>query len=78
MKSNLFALQRQLEIQTGRAWPLSDIARATGLTANTMYNLANNRTAGAQYDTLARLLDFFRGQGMEIEVGDLFLVEEAA
>lgn len=77
VKSNLFALRRQLELQTGRAWPWSEIAEAAKLNPNTVYSLANNRTTGAQYDTMAKLIDFFHKEGLEIEVGDLFLVEAA-
>ena len=78
VKPNLFALRRQLELKTGRAYTWGEIAEKAGLNANTVYALANNTGQGVRYDTLEKLLAFFRQQGMAIEVGDLFLVEEAA
>lgn len=78
MKSNLFTLKRQLEMQTGRAYSWAEIAKLADLNANTVYSLANNRLGGVQYSTLSKLLEFFRREGLDIEVGDLFAVEEAA
>lgn len=78
MRSNLFALKRQLELQTGRAYTWAEIAEAANLNPNTVYGLARNENRGIRFDTMTALLDFFRGEGLDIEVGDLFAVEEAA
>jgi hypothetical protein len=77
VKSNLFALRRQLELKTGRDWPWSQIAKAANLNPNTVYSLANDRLGGIQYETMGKLMDFFRSEGLEIQVGDLFEVVKA-
>jgi DNA-binding Xre family transcriptional regulator len=78
VRSNLFALKRQLELQAGRAYTWREIAEASDLTPNTVYGLARNENRGIQFDTMEKLMGFFRKEGLNIEVGDLFLVEEAA
>ena len=78
MESNLFALKRELELKRGRAYTWGEIAEATNLNSNTVYSLANNKSQGIRYDTISALLAFFRGEGMEISAGDLFVVREVA
>jgi DNA-binding Xre family transcriptional regulator len=75
--SNLFALKRQLELKTGRAYTWGEIAEKADLNANTLYSLAKNTGQGVRFDTLGKLLNFFRKEGLEIEVGDLFVVTQS-
>lgn len=78
VESNLFALKRELELKKGRAYTWGEIAEATDLNPNTVYGLANNKSQGIRYDTMAALLQFFQGEGLEIQAGDLFTVKETA
>jgi hypothetical protein len=75
VESNLFALKRELELKKGRAYTWGEIADAANLNPNTVYGLANNKSQGIRYDTMAALLEFFRGEGLEIGAGDLFTVK---
>lgn len=75
VESNLFALKRELELKKGRAYTWGEIAEAAKLNPNTVYGLANNKSQGIRYETMAALLGFFRGEGLEIEAGDLFTVK---
>ncbi len=76
--SNLFALKRELELRKGRAYTWGEIADAAKLNPNTVYSLANNKSQGIRYDTMSALLEFFRGEGLEIGAGDLFAVKAEA
>jgi DNA-binding Xre family transcriptional regulator len=72
---NLFALKRQLELATGRAYSWRAISKATGLNPNTIYGMAYNKNQGIRLDTMKALLDFFNREGLQIGPGDLFTVK---
>lgn len=74
MRFNLFALHKQLELAKGQKYAWTDIARATGLHHNTLYNLADNRTRRVDLGTLEKVLAYFQQEGLTIEAGDLFTV----
>ncbi len=74
MRFNLLPLKAKLEITTGRAYDWTDIARATGLHQNTLYHMVGNKNRRVDLGTLEKLLDFFRAEGLLIEIGDLFAV----
>jgi DNA-binding Xre family transcriptional regulator len=74
VKFNLLHLKARLELTTDRAYNWTDIARATGLHQNTLYNMVDNKNRRVDLATLEKLLDFFRAEGLLIEIGDLFVV----
>lgn len=72
---NLFTLKRELEINKQREYTWREIAHATSVHHNTLYNIANNKTRRVDMDTMAALLTFFANEGMPITPADLFIVE---
>lgn len=72
---NLFALKRQLEIQTGKPHTWVDIEAASGIHRNTLVNLSRNHTRRLDLDIWAKLYDYFRKEGLDISPLDLFAVE---
>lgn len=77
MRFNLIPLKGRLETATKRTYTWTDIARATGLHQNTLYNLANNDTRRVDLGTLEKVLAFFRAEGLNIDAGELFEVVPA-
>ena len=78
MRYNLFALRQQLELSKEKEYSWESIARATGLHAHTIRNMAFNRRGGADLSTLTRVLGFFRNEGMDVGIGDLIIEKEKA
>lgn len=74
MNFNLFTLRRRLEILKGKAISWTEVARLTGLHQNTIYNLADNRTRRVDLETLESLLTYFRTEGLDIGISDLFVL----
>jgi hypothetical protein len=50
------------------------MAASAGLHHNTVSRIGTNKTDRVDLATLARLLAFFRGEGMPVEIQDLFVV----
>lgn len=73
---DLFKLKQQLQLATGREFSISEIARQADLHRNTVERLAANKIDRIDLVTLAKLLLFFRGHGVNITIGDLFSVKE--
>lgn len=73
---DLFRLKQQLQLETGREFSFSEIARQADLHRNTVERLANNRTDRIDLVTLGKLVLFFRSHGVNIQVGDLFNISE--
>lgn len=76
IKFNLFALKRKLELHRNKSYTWREIAHATGVHFNTLYNMANNKTGGIDLKILAKLFDYFRGEGLDINPLDLFLFDD--
>lgn len=75
VKLNLFALTKQLELKLGRDLDWSDVARKSGISRQNWSNMRNDISAGIDFSTIAKLLDFFRSEGLPVTVADLFTVE---
>jgi transcriptional regulator with XRE-family HTH domain len=75
---NLFGLKKQLEIRTGRDYTLQEMAEGMGLNYYGLMRAMNGDTQGVQFDTLGKMLDYFRAEGLDVEIGDLFAVGEEA
>lgn len=61
-----------LEKTNRRRYTDNEIATATGLHRQTIATLRK----GKQEKTIAKLLDYFRAEGLEVGVADLFVVGE--
>ncbi len=72
----LLALRQRLETEKGAEIGWVEIARAANLNPNTVYNLAANRSKRVAFETLTKLYNYFRAEGLEITPGDLLTVEE--
>lgn len=77
IKYNLFALKHQLESHTGRSYPWTKVSKDSGIHLNTIKNLAGNKTGRADLENLAKLIVFFRNEGMPVTLCDLFAVTES-
>ena len=75
---DLFSVIRKLEIQKGAKIPIGDIAKGAGLHRNTIQRIQDNETDRVDLKTLAKLLAYFKAEGMPITLGDLFKVEDTA
>ena len=78
MKFDLTRVKARLELLLGREVSWREISTATDIHYNTLYNIASNKQARADLDTLARLIEYFRTQGLDVGPGDLFVVERQA
>lgn len=73
---NIFNLKKQLEIQNQKEYSWAQIAELSDIHRNTVLNLANDRTQRVDLDVVARLLTFFKSEGMPVSIGDLFVVTD--
>lgn len=73
---NIFALKRRLELRTGKAYTLEAMARGIGIHRNTMLNIANNKTERIDLPIVAKIIEYFRREGLRVELQDLFVVTE--
>lgn len=73
---NLFALRRMLELEKNRSYTWEDIADGAGLHINTIYGMSGNTSKRVDLRTMAKLINFFNREGLEVGPGDLFTLEE--
>jgi DNA-binding XRE family transcriptional regulator len=76
LKFGIFALKRRLELRTGKAYTLEAMARGIGIHRNTMLNIANNKTERIDLPIVAKIIEYFRREGLRVELQDLFVVTE--
>lgn len=76
VRLNLFGVKNRLEKHLRREVSIVEIAEGMGVNKHGLYKAYNGDTGAVSFETLGKLLEFFRGHGLEIEVGDLFIVEE--
>lgn len=74
IKYNLFTLKRQLEVLKGKSYTWQEISHTSGVHFNTLHNIEGNKTRRLDLDIVAKLLDFFKAEGMPVGVADLFVV----
>lgn len=77
IRLNLFNLKKQLEVRDGRDYTLVEIAEGAGVSYYGLMRAVNGDTSGVQFDTLGKLLAYFRGKGLEVTTGDMFVEEDA-
>ncbi len=76
VEPNLYELRKRLELRKGRDVTWEEVATAADLNPNTVYNLAAKRSKRVDFETLTKLYNYFRAEGLEITPGDLLTVEE--
>jgi hypothetical protein len=72
---NLFALKQRLQSLLGSEISLSQIARDAALHRNTVERIFHNKTDRIDLETLGKLLIYFQSHGLEMHVGDFFLID---
>lgn len=75
VRFNLQRLRLELQARLGLPMTWEQIAQETGLSQNTLVNLSRNKTRRVDFDTLEKLVAFFRGKGMHVDCGDILVVE---
>lgn len=78
IQSNLKQLLRELEAKNQKDYEIGKVAKAAGLSRFTVSMLANNNHARTDFSTLAKLLWFFKQEGMTITLNDLFTVTDTS
>lgn len=73
IRFNLFALKNRLEKLQGRDIPWSELADGAKLNRNTIDSIVHQRASGIRLQTASKLLEYFRGQGLQITIADLFI-----
>lgn len=71
---NIKQLVRQLEVQNNRDYKIQDIAKLSGINRFTIGSLLDEeqQQEAITRKTMARLITFFRSEGLDIGPGDLF------
>lgn len=72
---NVFSLLKRIEIQQGHDLDWSVVAEKSKITRQTWLRMRNNIGDGIDFSTIAKLLDYFRSEGLPVTVADLFTVE---
>lgn len=73
---NLQQLRLNLQAQKGREYTWIEIADRTDIHTSQLYRYINNDTRRVDLDTLAKLYNFFRSEGLDITIADLFTVTD--
>lgn len=76
VKFNLKQLLRELEAQNKRDYEYQQVAKACRLSRFTVSAIANNDNVRVELPTLAKLLDFFKSEGMPVTIDRLFTVTD--
>lgn len=76
VRLNLFNLKQDLQKVLGREIDLTEMAKGMGINYWTLYNAFNGKSAGIQFDTIGKMLGYFRREGLDVSMEDL-LVEES-
>lgn len=76
VKLNLFALKKDLEKKAGHDMYWTDIAAQSGISRQTWDRLYSGKSDRIELGTLGKLLTFFRGQGLDVTIADLFVITE--
>lgn len=71
----LFQLKNELERRTGRAYTWEELAEGFGVHQNTITNHLAGYSKSVRYDMLGEMLAYFAREGLELEIGDLFIVD---
>lgn len=77
VKITIFAHIIRLQEKTGQRLSDVEYARRIGITRQSFASLMKGETMRIEVDTIAKLLSFFRREGMPITVADLFVVDDA-
>lgn len=72
LQYNLFNLKLDLEKSKGRPVTWLEVAEATDIHVNTLYNLARNRTKRLDLEIVTKLVHYFNQEGLQVQVSDLF------
>lgn len=79
IRPNLFNLKQQLALLNKREYTWAEIAKTAGLNVRTVTDLAKaNGSTRVDLRTLARLLVFFRREGMAVTIADLLVETDPA
>jgi hypothetical protein len=54
--------------------PYTYVAEKSGLSRFTIQKLVQNQTNRVDFETMQKLLDFFRQEGMNVTLDDLFVI----
>lgn len=73
VKLNLFNLKKQLEVAEGRDIDLTEMAEGMGLNYYGLMRSINGKSGGVQFDTLSKMLYYFRSKGLNVSIGDLLI-----
>lgn len=72
MELDVFRAKARLEVKKGRPYSVTEMSEKTGLHRNGLRRILRGDAKQVSMTTLAALLEFFRGEGLSIQVGDLF------
>lgn len=72
VEPNADTLRRKLGLEKGRDYSWRQISEETGINYNVLLRFVRGQVRSVQYEVLAKLLDWFRAQGMQVEPGDFF------
>jgi len=59
------------KLRTDNNIKLKEIAAATGIESATISRLENNKTSGADFTTLDKIIGFFQERGIDCNIGDI-------
>lgn len=69
---NLQQLKRRLELAKNRDYTWTDVSERAGVPYNTLLRMVHNEPESMHRPSLTKLYHFFRSEGLNIDVGDLF------
>lgn len=77
IRYNLLSLKLELEYKNKREYTWKQLADAIDVSERTLSAWLHNKTSRVDMVGLAKLIDFFKSEGMPITVADLFEVTSA-
>lgn len=76
VRFNLLNLQHDLEKLRGKPISWAEIGRGSKVHPNTLSAMLNNKARRIDLETMERLLTYFRREGLNVGVADLFVLKE--
>lgn len=73
IRSGYKALRAKLETKKNRRFTYREVSALVSIPEPTLIRFANNKVQSVRYDTLEKLLKFFRGQGIVCDMNDLLI-----
>lgn len=77
IRLNLWEVKKRLEMEKGRDYTITEMAEGMGLNYSGLHKAMNGKSEAIHFDTLYKMLSYFRREGLNLQLPDLITEVEA-